>query len=103
MCAARFFSVIVCSFYHFLDIILFHHDFNHHTTDNIGIFMAILYILNYIFRLSILSSSDSVNAHLPGCFRPWIFLLNNGLNMLPPDCSASCLLGYSTGSSMGCK
>ena len=29
-----------------------------------------------MFRLSLLSSSDSANAHFPGCFRPWTLLLN---------------------------
>ena len=47
--------------------------------------MAIHCILNHMFRLSVLSSSDSANAHLPGCFRAWTFLLNIGLNMSPSD------------------
>ena len=35
--------------------------------------MAILFIFNYMFRLSVSSSSDSVNAHLPGCsFEYWM-------------------------------
>ena len=37
---------------------------------------------------------------LPGCFRPWTFSLNIGLNMLNSDALMSCLhslLGYSTG------
>ena len=34
-----------------------------------GIFMGILFILNYMFRLSELRSSDSTNAYLPAmCF-----------------------------------
>ena len=66
----------------------------------IGTFMAILFILNCMFRLSVLSYSLSANAHLPGCFCPWTFLLNIELNMLPPDSFVSCLdslQGYSTG------
>ena len=45
-----------------------------------------------------LNSSGSANAHLPGCFRPWAFPLNIGLNMLLSDCFMPCsdfLLGYS--------
>ena len=71
----------------------------------IGIYLALLFILNYMFRLSV-SSSDSANAHLPGCFRPWIFHLNIGLNMLPSDSFVSCLdylLGYSTGAGLICN
>ena len=66
----------------------------------IGTFMVILLILNCMFRLSVLINSHSANVHLPGCFRPWTFLLNIGLNMLPPESFVSCLdslLGYSTG------
>ena len=47
-----------------------------------------------------LSSSGSANAQLPGCFCPWTFSLNIGLNILPLDTVVSCLhslLGYSTG------
>ena len=47
-----------------------------------------------------LRSSGSVNAYFPGCFHPWTFPLNFGLNMLPSDSFMSCLdslLGYSTG------
>ena len=65
----------------------------------IGIFMANLFILNCMFRLSALGSSDSANTHLPGCFRPWTFLLNVGLNMLASDYFMLCLdslLVYST-------
>ena len=53
-----------------------------------------------MFRLSVLSSSGCANAHLPGCFRPWTFLSNIGMNMLTSDSFAPCLdslLGYSTG------
>ena len=66
----------------------------------IGIFMAIHYFLNYTLGFMQLSSSGSANAQLPGCFRPWTFSLNIGLNMLPSDSFVSCLhslLGYSTG------
>ena len=70
-------------------------------TNFIGIFMAILYFLNYMFRLSVTNySSGSANAQLLGCFRPWTFSLNIGLDMLPSDSFMSCLhflLGYSTG------
>ena len=66
----------------------------------IRIFMAIIYLLNYSLDFRYLSSSGSANAELPGCFRPWTFSLNIGLNMIPLDAFMSCLhslLGYSTG------
>ena len=46
-----------------------------------------------------LGSPGSVTKHLPGCFCPWAFSLNIGLNILPLDSFMSCLdplLGYST-------
>ena len=49
----------------------------------IGIFMAIDYFLNNTLGFLYPSSSGSANAQLPGCFRPWTFSLNIGLNMLP--------------------
>ena len=59
----------------------------------IGIFMAINYFLNnlnntlgFLYR----SSSNSANAQLPGCFRPWTFSLNIRLSMLPLDSFMSC-------------
>ena len=66
----------------------------------IEIFMAINYLLMYTIGFLYISSSGSANAQLPGCFRPWTFSLNIGLNMFPLDSSMSCLhslLGYSTG------
>ena len=66
----------------------------------IGILMAINYFLNYTLGFLYISSSGSANAQLPGCFRPWTFSLNIGLNMFPLDSFMSCLhslLGYSTG------
>ena len=57
----------------------------------IVIFTTIHYFLNYTLGFLQLSSSGSVNAQLPGCFRPWIFSLNIGLNMLPSDSFLSCL------------
>ena len=65
----------------------------------IGIYMAIQYFLNYTLGVLYLSSSGSANAQLPGCFHPWTFSLNIGMNMLPLDSFMSCLhslLGYST-------
>ena len=62
--------------------------------------MAIHYFLNYTFSFLLLSSSGSAKAQLPGCFRPWTFSLNIGLNMLPSDSFMSrlqSLQGYSTG------
>ena len=66
----------------------------------IGIYMAIIFILKYILSFLKISSSGSANAHLHGCFRPWTFPLNIGLNMLPSDSFMSrldSLLGYATG------
>ena len=65
-----------------------------------GILMPLF--LFWTTRLGFLgrSSSGSADVHLPGCFRPWTFPLNIGLNMLPSDSFMSCLdflLGYSTG------
>ena len=66
----------------------------------IGIFMAINYLLIYTSGFLYISSYGSANAQLPGCFRPWTFSLNIGLNMFLLDSFMSCLysiLGYSTG------
>ena len=66
----------------------------------IGIFMAINYLLIYTLGFLYISSFGSANAQLPGCFRPWTFSLNIGLNMFALDSFTSCLhslLGYSTG------
>ena len=65
----------------------------------IRFFMAINYFLNYILGFLYLNIFGSANAQFPGCFHPWTFSLNIGLNMLPLDSFMSCLnshLGYST-------
>ena len=65
----------------------------------IGIFMAIHHFLDYTLGFLLLSSSGSANAQLPGCFCPWTFSLNIGLNVLPSESFMPCLhslLGYST-------
>ena len=62
--------------------------------------MAINYLLIYTLGFLYISSSGSANAQLPGCFRPWTFSFNIGLNMFLLDSCMSCLhslLGYSTG------
>ena len=46
----------------------------------VGNIIGIFYGHSLLFELS---SSGSANAQLPGCFRPWTFFLNIGLNMLP--------------------
>ena len=93
----------MCSFYYFLDIVLFHHDLHH---DSCGHYwencVAILFILNYTFRLSVTKHFWFCKCATPGCFRPWAFSFNIGLNMLPSDSFISCLhsrLGYSTSES----
>ena len=65
-----------------------------------GIFMAINYLFIYTLGFLYISNSGSANAQLPGCFCPWTFSSNIGLNMFPLDSFMSCLhylLGYSTG------
>ena len=48
VCTVLVLSFIMCSFYYFLNRILFHHDFHHdHFVTIIGICMAVLFILNY--------------------------------------------------------
>ena len=62
--------------------------------------MAINHLLIYTLGFFYISNSGSANAQLPGCFCPWTFSLNIGLNMFPLDSFMSCLhslLGYSTG------
>ena len=53
--------------------------------------------MNYLMELYFIGF---VNAHLPGCFCPWTFRLNIGLNTSPSDSFVSYLnshLGYSAG------
>ena len=93
-------NVIRYSCHHFLDRILFHHDFHHDSCDYHWDFMAINYLLIYTLGFLYISNSGSANAQLPGCFCPWTFSLNIGLSMFPLDSFMSCLhflLGYSTG------
>ena len=65
-----------------------------------AIFVAINCLLIYHLDFLYISNYGSANAQLPGCFSPWTFSLNIGLNMFPLDSFMSCLhflLGYSTG------
>ena len=65
----------------------------------IGILWTFFAFFNYASRLSVCCSASAI-ARLPGCFRPGIFSLHIGLNMLPSDSLMSCLLsvlGYSSG------
>ena len=43
--------------------------------------MMAIYLLMYILGFLYIGSSESANAQLPGCFRPWTFSLNIWLNM----------------------
>ena len=52
---------------------------------NPGHMSYIYYFLNYTSSFLYLSSSSSANEQLPGCFRPWTFSLNIGLNLFPSD------------------
>ena len=62
--------------------------------------MAILFISNFTFGLSVARYFWFCNYSPPWMFSPWIFILNIGLNMLPSDSFMSCLdslIRYSTG------
>ena len=62
--------------------------------------MDINHLLIYNLGFLYINNSGSANAQLPGCFCPWTFSLNIGLNMFPLDSFMSCLhslLGHSTG------
>ena len=95
-------NVIRYSCHYFLDRILFHHDFHHDSCDyhSLGFSWPLIYLLIYTLGFLYISNSGSANAHLPGCFCPWTFSLNIGLNMFSLDSFMSCLhslLGYATG------
>ena len=99
MCVVLVLNVIKCSCHYFLDRILFHHDVHHDSCENHWDFMTINYLLIFTLGFLCLSSFGTANAQLPGCFRPWTFSLNIGLNMFSLDSFMSCLhslLGYST-------
>ena len=78
--------VIICSFYYFLDGVLFHHDFRHDSCDYCWDF----YDQAFHFELCVLgflqlSSSDSGNVQLPGCWMDirleyWIEDVPSGLH-----------------------
>ena len=60
-------------------------------------FIICLILMNYLMEFYFIGF---VNAHLPGCFCPWTFRLNIGLNTSPSDSFVSHLnsqLGYSAG------
>ena len=93
-------NVIRYSCQYLLYRIIYHRDFHHDSCDCHWDFMTMIYILIYTLGILYISNSGSANAQLPGCFCPWTFSLNIGLNMLPLDSFMSCLhslLGYSTG------
>ena len=99
VCVVLVLNVIRYSCHYFLDRILFHHDFHHDSYDYNWDFMAINYLLIYTLGFFYISNSGSANAQLPGCFCPWTFFLNIGLNIFPLHSFMSCLhslLGYST-------
>ena len=102
VCVVLVLNVIRYYSHYSLDRILFHHDmiFIMIVVTITGIFRAINYLLIYTLGFLYISNSGSANAQLPGCFCPWTFSLNIGLNMFPLDSFMSCLhslLGYSTG------
>ena len=53
VCAVLVLDVIVCSFYYFLKRVLFYFDFHHDSCECYWFFIAILFILKYMFRLSV--------------------------------------------------
>ena len=60
-------------------------------------FIICLILMNYLMEFYFIGF---VNTHLPGCFCPWTFRLNIGLNTSPSDSFVSYLnshLGYSAG------
>ena len=60
-------------------------------------FIICLILMNYLMEFYFIGF---VNAHFPGCFCPWTFRLNIGLNTPPSDSFVSYLnshLGYSAG------
>ena len=60
-------------------------------------FIICLILMNYLMEFYFIGF---INAHLPGCFCPWTFRLNIGLNTSPSDSFVSYLnshLGYSAG------
>ena len=62
-----------------------------------GCLWLLAFVLNNTLILGICCSTIP---HLPGCFCPWTFFQNIGLNMVPPDPIMSHLatqLGYSAG------
>ena len=87
------------SFYQFLNSMLFSHDGCDYCWD--------IYVNCYSFKSTHLGFQKlgcfgTAATHLPGCFCPWTFSLNIGLNMLPLDFFISwlyCLLIYSTAES----
>ena len=89
-------NAIRCSCHYFLDRILFHHAFHHDSCDYHWVIMAINYLLIYTLGVLYISYSGSANAQLPGCFCPWTFSLNIGLNMFPLDSFMSCLFTFPT-------
>ena len=98
----RWFSedILIYSCHFFLNGILFQHDFHHDSCDYHWDFYGHYLPFDLYFRLLYISNSGSANAQLPGCFCPWTFSLNIGLNMFPLDSFMSCLhslIGYSTG------
>ena len=58
----------------------------------IGIFMAINYLLIYTLGFLYIISFGSGNAQLTGCFHPWTFSLNTGLNMFHLDYFMPCYI-----------
>ena len=60
--------VIMCSFYYFIDRVLCHHGFHHHSCNCHWDFWAILFILSYTFRLSVTKLFWFCK-----CATPWMF------------------------------
>ena len=69
VCAVLVLSVIMCSYYCFLDIILFHHDFHHDSCDYHWDFYGHSLLFELHFRLSLPNQFWFCK-----CTTPWMFL-----------------------------
>ena len=98
VCAVLVLSVIMCSFYYFLDRVLFISSWRLRLL--LGFLWPFYSFWTTHMKFLWLGNSGSATTHLPGCICLWTSSLNIGLNMLPSDSFMSCLnflLRYFTG------
>ena len=77
VCTVMVLGVIMCSFYSFPDRVLFHHDGYDYNWD----FMSYHLFWTTHLHFSKIGISSFATTHLSGCFCPWTFSMNIGLNM----------------------